>query len=151
MKLKIFLITLILVINKAHGEEVLYLLQSVADTSKVELITDISNQNILYINQKCEKCFENAIKLSKKSKKNFIVIVGKKPIDNIFEILKLYKISKENWYPFYSDTGLRYTNQLKILDNTSVFISQRKGQTKMNFNINLARSIPEDTDLEIWN
>lgn len=137
--------------NMSKAEDVLFLLQSISDPNKVELITDTSNQNILYINSKCEKCFENAIKLTKSSQKKFIVIVGQKAIDNIFSKLKTYKIQKQDWYPFYSDTGLRFTNQLKILENTSVLIAQRKGQTKMNFNINLSKYLPKDSDLEIWN
>ncbi len=149
-KLFIFLITIIFKLNFALSNEVLYLLQSASNPDKVELITKSSNQNILYIQKKCTKCLGNALKLLSSTRSKFIIVLGIKPIENLFEHLQENKVPKALWSNFYFDPGLNLTNNLKILENTSVLISHRKGSTKINVNVNLENGIPSESQLSIW-
>lgn len=136
--------------SSAFANEVLFLLQSAFDTNKVELMTTRSKQNILYINKDCKKCLDNSIKLLNNPKHNFIIVVGVKPIENLFEFLKENKVNKPLWPKFYLDPGLNLFNQLKINDNNSVLISHRNGSTKINVNVNLEKGVPSDAQLGFW-
>ncbi len=146
----IFIFFIFLNSKYSYANKVDFLLQSAADPNKVELITNISKQNILYLQPKCINCLENTLKLLSLSKINFIIVVGTKPIDNLFQYLNRNKVAKNLWQVFYFDPGLNYGNKLKILESNSVFIAQRFGQTKMNFNIDLSKGFPKDSQLGIW-
>ncbi len=149
-KFYVFIFVILLSTRFVLANEVLYLLQSVSDTNKVELITSNSKQNVLYIKSACTKCLDNALKLVSTKKYSFLIVVGEKPIENTFEYLKNNKIPKPLWTNFYLDPGFNFINQLKIFDNNSVVIASRNGATKINVNANFANGIPSDTQLALW-
>lgn len=153
MKSKFLLLAFMILLNtnSAVANKVEFLLQSAADPNKVELITKNSSQNILYLNSKCEVCIKNAILFSKQTKKNFIIVVGTKPIENLFDYLKKNNVPKDLWSIFYFDPKLSLTTKLNILNYRSVFISQRQGVQKINVNLNLEARIPTEDQLDIWN
>lgn len=137
--------------KQSLAKDVEFLLQSAADPNRVELITKNSSQNILYLNSKCEVCIKNAIIFLKQTKKNFIIVVGTKPIENLFDYLKKNNIPKSLWSIFYFDPKLSLTTKLNILNYRSVFISHRQGIQKINVNLNLEARIPTENQLDIWN
>lgn len=142
--------TLVFLPNVLRAENVSYLLQSITDINKVELLTDQTKINILYINPKCSSCFQNADLLMKKNNSKFIIVVGQKPINKLIQTLEILKVPKRLWSSIYLDPGLRFVNSNKISNKTAVLIAYRNGKVKMTPDVFLSVQQPSPKELSIW-
>ncbi len=152
MKNKYILVILFSYLLWSHQAvaRVSFLLQSIQDTDKVVLLTESSKANILYVNASCKSCFDNISKLVKNSAKNFIIVVGKKPIARAQNLLEKYGIPKNILDEFYLDPGFRLINRLKIFDQEATLISFNNGKITKSTEVLLSKRLPTLRELKIW-